>query len=641
MNKHRRLAACFAVFIFCFPLSAQTHVSVPLDDPVYFILEQAGLRGLCNPLPAVKPYSRSVVLSAIGEILGKTPDSGEKAPGALSASERSILEAAKKRFEKPEPGFSLKRGAYHYELATPKKNIPFSGDIGIGFETEFSLGAYPGGGMPGKSGNYAWGADAWISLYTGGDMGEHFSYWFNLSGGLIRAPRGVLPGNYHTYYAGYPDDDPSNPTSYIDREITPYSEPLSYFPYDYQKKWDGYELFSPGSIGAGDQLYWPEGASIGSSLVSEISGEFWGDALVWRFGRTRREWGAMSRGNSLAYSDAARPFTALEATFNPIPWFSFSALTGALEFYKWESGNAENFQNLFSIEQLEINISKYVHIDFGSSSVWSKRFEPGYILPVSSSFLYQNNIGDFDNLALFGNLKVQYPGIGAFWISGYLDEIEIASLAKLFELDRHMFAFQVGITGVIPLLPFASASLSYTKIEPYTYTHTRIFTPWNGANRMETSYTNNGVSLGYYLPPNSDEIKLRFELLPAPGTQAHFQYQMIRSGAAHGSKAVDGSSLLSELDPEGRSEKAELKKFFLKDGAYQWMHIVKAGGEYAFEKLALPVTVFGEAGVVFSYYTDIDGAANSGSPSGYSVIDTDEYPKSTSFIVTLGFRLFL
>jgi hypothetical protein len=116
---------------------------------------------------------------------------------------------------------------------------------------------------------------------------------------------------------------------------------------------------------------------------------------------------------------------------------------------------------------------------------------------------------------------------------------------------------------------------------------------------------------------------------------------MIRHGADYGSKAVDGSSLLSELDPDGRSEKNELKKFFLKDGAYQWLHIVKAGGEYAFEKLALPVTVFGEAGVIFSYYTDISGTANSGNPSGYSIIDTAEYPTSKYFIVTLGFRLFL
>jgi hypothetical protein len=614
-----------------FSLSAQTHVSVPVDDPVYFLLELAELRGLCNPLPLVKPYSRLVILSALNEIL----DTGPEGFRALTNHERSILEGAKKRLEKPEPGFSWKRGAYHYELATPKKKVPFSGDIGIGFETEFSGGVRSGGENP------AWGTDTWASIYTDGDMGEHFSYWFVLSGGIIRAPRSILSGApYNTYYPGYKHpDDPD--TSYVNREITPYSEPVTHFPFDYQKKWDGYELFSPGSIGAADQLDWPEEISVGAALVSEMSGEFFGDALRWRFGRLKREWAGMSRGNSLVFNAAARPFVALEATFNPIPWFSFSALTGGLEFINREDKAANSFQNLYSIEQLEININKYVHIDLGSTAVWPKRFELGYLFPVNINFLYQSNIGDFDNMALFADLKLQYPGIGALWISGFIDEIEISSMNRLLELDRHMFAFQVGLNGVIPLLPFASASLSYTKIEPYTYTHNRNFTPWNGYNPMETSYTNNGASLGYYLPPNSDEIKFRFEILPAPGTQVHFQYQMVRHGADYGNSAVDGSSLQSELDPDDRSTNPVLRKFFLEDGAYQWMHIVKVGGEYTFEQLALPLTVFGEAGVVFSYFTNINGQSNSGSPSNYSVIDTAEYPKSNAIIVTFGFRLFL
>jgi hypothetical protein len=254
--------------------------------------------------------------------------------------------------------------------------------------------------------------------------------------------------------------------------------------------------------------------------------------------------------------------------------------------------------------------------------------------------MYQNNIGDYDNMAIFGNLKVQYPGIAALWISGYIDEIEVSSIKRMFELDRHMFAYQVGASGAIPHLPFASASLSYTKIEPYTYTHTRNLNPWNGDTPMVTSYINNGMPLGYYIPPNSDEIKLRFEMLPAPRTQTHFQYQMVRHGADYGSFSVDGSSLLSELSAPNRSSEPLLRKYFLKDGAYQWMHIVKVGGEHTFEKLKLPFTVFGEVGLVFSYFTNI-GETFDGSPQGYSVIDTQEYPKSTAFIVNLGIRMFL
>jgi hypothetical protein len=115
---------------------------------------------------------------------------------------------------------------------------------------------------------------------------------------------------------------------------------------------------------------------------------------------------------------------------------------------------------------------------------------------------------------------------------------------------------------------------------------------------------------------------------------------MIRHGADYGSGAVDGSSFLSELDPEGRSEKAVLRKYFLRDGAYQWLHILKIGADHSFALNKIPLQVFGEAGVVFSYFTNIDGPANSGSSSSYSMIATTEYPQSTHFVATLGFRLF-
>jgi hypothetical protein len=116
---------------------------------------------------------------------------------------------------------------------------------------------------------------------------------------------------------------------------------------------------------------------------------------------------------------------------------------------------------------------------------------------------------------------------------------------------------------------------------------------------------------------------------------------MIRHGAEYGSRAVDGSSYLSELDPEGRSGLPQTRKYFLRDGAYQWQHIIRIGAEHTLAKLAVPVRLFGECGVVFSYFTDIDGDVNSGSPGDYSVIDTPEYPKATGIIGTFGFRLFL
>ena len=118
------------------------------------------------------------------------------------------------------------------------------------------------------------------------------------------------------------------------------------------------------------------------------------------------------------------------------------------------------------------------------------------------------------------------------------------------------------------------------------------------------------------------------------------QYQLIRSGADYGNRAVGGSSLWSELDPWGRSEKQNLRKYFLEDGAYRWMHIFKIGGDYSFTGLNIPARLFAEAGVVYSFFTDIDGPVNSG-PRQFSIVsDNPAYPRSTSFIGVLGVQIF-
>jgi hypothetical protein len=336
----------------------------------------------------------------------------------------------------------------------------------------------------------------------------------------------------------------------------------------------------------------------------------------------------------------ARPFVALEAEFKPLSWFSIATMTGFLEFFnsKGEKESGMTFQNAYSISMMQFRYKKYLFLDLGEAVVWPKRFELGYMSPITNTIFYKNNVGDFDNLAAIVNFKVQYPGIGNFWFSLFWDE---AFWVRNFnELDRTMIAFQVGSNTPLSFLPFSSLKFSYTRINPYCYTHIRNFTPWYGNLLMEEAYVNNGVSLGYYLPPNSDEILLSIKTMPLKNVTALLQYQLIRHGADFGPSAVDGSNLLSELDPKGRDGTNPIsKRFFLHDGAYQWMHIIKAGAEWNIPKL--PVSLYGEAGVNYSYFTNIEEDANvTGKAHPYSNINTPDYPKSTGFIVQLGFKVY-
>jgi hypothetical protein len=617
-------------------LPAQTHVAVPVDDGVYRIIEQGQTRGLCAPLPAVKPYSRDVILRALNEILN-----AEAGPfGGLTPTERRVLEETKSRFLKAEKGLDFFRGAYHFEIENDQGPSWFSGDVGAALEAFGSAARYL------EKGTTALGLNSWIKAYTQGDIGRRLSFGFEISGVLVRAPR-TEAGIYNTYYQGYPEKgDPLQHENYANRKIPVYSQPEPFFPYTFTKEWDGF-VFGAGGLSAEGLEKWPESLGAGSTINAELSGALFGDNLSWRFGRLRREWAGMDEGSSLVFNSHARPFMGLEASFHPIPWFAFSALTGVLEYYNTAGikDSAWTGQNAFSIEQLELNYGNYLHFDIGSTAVWPKRFELGYIFPINNNFMYQNNIGDFDNMGLFFNLKGSYPGVASLWVSAFVDEVEISSMGSLFNLDRHMFAYQGGLRLAVPRIPFASLRVSYTKIEPYTYTHTRTFAPWYDSGgdpdkAMETSYMNNGVGIGHYLPPNSDEILVRFETFPLPGLNARLQYQMIRHGAEYGSHQVDGSSYSSELDPRDRSSNPILKKSFLRDGAYQWTHIIKTGASYRFPRL--PILIFGEAGLVYSYYTDVPdtGGDYRAMSQDYKRVDTGEYPASTGFILSIGLRLF-
>ena len=421
-----------------------------------------------------------------------------------------------------------------------------------------------------------------------------------------------------------------------DEKTNVYSEPLAYFPYTYQSPWGGF-VFPLNALQSHGPTGWPNYPSIGFTIVSEISGSLFNDVLLWSIGRTGHEAAAPAEGYSLALNKAAQPFFGYDLHITMLPGLYLYSLTGMLEYYNSKGIYVSplTFQNAFSLFLLSYNFKDYIQIDAGSSSIWAKRFELGYLYPFTIPIMYKN-IGDFDNLSVFGNIKLQYPDLGFLWFSVFVDEMNFEK--EFFYLDREMYAFQAGLHYLIPNLASGSLTLSYTKIEPYCYTHQKVVTPWIN-EPIEQSYTSHGYGLGYYLPPNSDEVKLAFSAEASPQLALNAQLQMIRHGADHGSGIVDGSSYLSELKETERSTDPRLRKYFLHDGAYQWLYIVKAGAQWNLGGLPFSLSLLGDAGVVFSYYTNIEpGKNNNGKSYTNSIVDTSEYPKSTGIIINLGLK---
>ena len=486
------------------PLAAQSHIAVPVDDPVYYVIEQAQMKGLCPVLSEAKPYSQQKIKTIINGILSAEA----KLPwAALTATEKAILRQTLASFEHEE-GWSWLKGETYQEHTT-QSGTTMSFNAGFSWESVASL-AYEFHGN-----DFVWGTDNWGLAFASGDMGAAFSWFFSAGGGLMRSPRQQL-GTAYPFYQNFGQNGTADNIDQARKDqnepYTVFSEPLAFFPYTYQKHWDG-SIFVAENISSSGFYEWPQGISFGYQLNGEMSASFLDDAIFVRAGRLQRDWASGTTGSSLVLNAAARPFFGVEANFEPFSWLRMSTLTGILEYYntKGITVSSATFQNAFAIGMVEANYRNFVHFSLGSSVVFPKRFELGYSFPLLSRFFYQNNVGDFDNLAMFATLILQYPGIGKIWGSAYVDEMDLTS-PEFFSQDRNMYALQFGASAPVPIpnLAFSNITLQYTKIEPYVYTHQLVKTPWYEA-WMEENYVNNGVSLGYYLPPNSDELKVRFD----------------------------------------------------------------------------------------------------------------------------------
>jgi hypothetical protein len=591
------------LFIILAPiLGAQQHLSVPLDSSVYELIDLGIIRGVISAPPQARPWSESTVKEKLQEMILFGP-----ALGKISAAEVAVLEAAFASFSRT-PGLDWQQGAFRAEEVTGSGSR-FSFDAGLGFKSDssFSTDLTPGAGL--KS-SFALGTVDMLNFYLDGDLGNHFSYGFNIDLGLVSIKRNDV--SYVDKLDRGPDRIPGSGDEF-DSDGNPVSDSAyflpGYFPYTFTPVWDG-----PTGNFSGEHTgfkSWPYPWALGYHITSELSASFLDNRLKFQFARMPRDWGPGGMGTSLVLNAQNYPFVGLEFQMTPIRGIHLTTLSGSLE----QAGliaNTGEYQNAFSAAMLELNLGKYVSLSGGAAVVWPKRFELGYIFPLEIAPIYQYSIGDYDNPSMFGNIVLQYPGLGRLWFSIDVDEMQLSQQSRenFFSLDRNMYAVQAGAKVSLPWLPFASLSLRYTKVEPYMYTHPRTKTPWY-PNPMATGYNNNGYPVGYYLSPNSDEFFIRAESQFTPQAQAHVQYQLVRHGAEYGPGKVDGSSFLDVLPYAEDSIKSlpndvlwSYRKYFLNDGAYSWQHIVKLGGTYRFAS-KLPLSLSLDAGLVITNYTGV------------------------------------
>ena len=250
---------------------------------------------------------------------------------------------------------------------------------------------------------------------------------------------------------------------------------------------------------------------------------------------------------------------------------------------------------------------------------------------MGGSIIWVNKV----NSAFFTNFELRLPGFLKLWGGLFVDQLG-SFPGNFFSMNNNNYAYQAGIKTIIHWLPFAAFTLSYTKVEPYCYTNS--YNKYNGELSVPSSsaYINGGESLGYYMPPNSDELLVRFESRLFPAIKAHVQYQMMRHGADYGDadKKVPGSSLQDRL-----IDGSFPNKYFLMDGVYRWDNVIKAGGSCNVKAGTIPLTVYAETGFVLTRFTK-NGRAGVGNEAEYESLNESMYRTRNGFVFSVGFRLF-
>ena len=621
-----------STLLFVTGVFSQSNLSVNINDRVYEVLRSAEIQQLCTPLANEKPYTQGYIVKKLEEIIFNLEEQEEY-------DQIEIIQPYLDKFEYEE-GQHLQNG--YFKIENKDMSFPTSFIFYNTFTTNVGTGLYQ------NSDQNSTGYETFYSFGFMGNLGPKVSYNTTGTLGLTKMPLELLGEDYSIGEWLY-NTKGNQPA----RTISTYRN-NSYLPYKYSKFWDGSCYFFSDFSASGLEG-WAFAPALAFAMTGEIHSSLYENRVELGLSRQKREWGAMDTDSSLVLNGHARPFLAAEASFKPFNFLSLSCLTGILEMpnqdyinqnawyrlhenedgtfetQKWEDGYF--FQNAFSMIKVDFDMTHF-HFDFGSTTVWPKRFELGYAFPLVDNVVYQNNIGDNDNLALFGNFKFTAPGTGSIWVSGYLDEIN-AFTTKFWRKTRAMFAFQSGGKINIPWIPFTTASFRYTKVEPYCYTHHSInYTPWY-SQYLSESYTNNGECLGYYLAPNSDEFNFQFDSNPLPYLNLGFQYQLIRHGVDWGSGSVIGSNIYSELRNYDRSD---LDKYFLHDGTYEWSNIVSIHCNYDLRQHNLPISVYAGLGYIFDWFTQIEGEPGAKTP--YSYVNNDEYPQKNGVVLNLGVSVF-
>jgi len=512
---------------------------VPLSHPVYRILDYYEASGEINFLPQAKPYTKIDILKILNQLM---------AVDHLSEKEKTVINNHIIDMTRDSNGLQLYKQAGEHGFAV----------VGAGTEMTVRSGA---------GDNATWSTSNMIEPYLSGDLGDHLTFHASMGASIEKLTPDL-------FYQSYTKDKQVN---------FPYqSVGYSFLPYQFN-----YEtMYSHALISdkKPDQLNITKSMAIGMFYYTELNGSWYDGALKISMNNQRRSWGHDDR--NLVLSSTARRFPGIELKMEPTKWLRYSMLTGSLfnyanrystykkAIYGYDLGDS---QNLFTLHLMEITPANWLQISASAGNIWSKRLEVSYLMPMVFSHFSELEVCDYDNLSMCLDVAFRMPKVGKTWLSFFNDEFSFTKSGPLLRMPRNRYAWQLGLKTPLlsGIIPGTSATLKYTRVTPFVYTHYpdprfNTFT----SRPLDLTYTNDGFNLGFYLPPNSGELNLLLMNIAIPNLILSLDNRLI----IHGTNDLASSNVYQIYGDVYRHQlEGPLKDVyqypllnFTKDGIYDW-----------------------------------------------------------------------
>jgi hypothetical protein len=257
------------------------------------------------------------------------------------------------------------------------------------------------------------------------------------------------------------------------------------------------------------------------------------------FGQDHLLWGYGQAGK-IVLSDKVPAFPFIRLDYAPFRWLSFnythtwlnSSIIDSARTYPTGNpvfGGQREFYipKFMATHSLQVHAAKGLDLAAGESIVYSDQVNIGYLFPLMFFKVY-------DNIANNSNIRTGSNGQLFFQISSrnqlrnthlyatvFIDEIRVGSLFNKTN-SRNQLGFTLGGSVTDLLVPYLTAGIEYTRVNPFVY---RNLIP-------AQDYTSYNYFLGDWMGNNFDRITYSLSYTPVARLKCQLNYQSSRKGAA-------------------------------------------------------------------------------------------------------------